>query len=238
MNAIRLWALTALVTIVGTHNSVLAQDATNSRSTATRDNPLVVTATPGYLDYYGSRFSSTNAEGLGRGLGAFANGIGEMNLKNSMAAANFEEARRRAIENRRMAVENYFAMRRINEEYRVAQLHRRGTMIYTTQADKAEQASAYRAKPATSTINWPEELLGPEYSAYRKQLESRFARRAATASSQRTVKQVTQAMKDRLKTQIHYMDSGDYVAAKKFLDDLVYQYDSRLANGSEPVASR
>src|SRR5262245_46607398 len=138
MNATRLGALFATIVFAASQTAVWAQDANGSRSTAVPQNQLLVAPNPLYPDYYGSRFSSTNAEGLGRGLGAFANGIGEMNLYNSMAAANFEEARRRAIENRRMAVENYFAMRRINEEYREGQLHRRGTMIYTPQADKAE----------------------------------------------------------------------------------------------------
>src|SRR5262245_53420555 len=110
MRAHRLLLLTAALAALVPPLKVQAQAGRSGSAGVSRVSPIVVPGYP-YPYSYSPYFSSTNMEGLGRGLGAFANGIGQMNLNNSIAAANFQEARRRAIENRRFAVESYFALR-------------------------------------------------------------------------------------------------------------------------------
>jgi hypothetical protein len=243
MNAKPCVALFAVLAVVLMQNCVVAQDATTSgNAVGSRANSLVVAA-PVYRERYTEHFSSTNAEGLGRGLGAFASGIGEMNLYNSMAAANLEESRRRAIENRRLAVENYFAMRRINAEYRESQLHRKGSMIYTGQASERARPTANQIDDLTGAIQWPKPLQGRAYSSSRKQLELQFAHLTETRSRQsafarQRVQQVTRGMKEQLKTEIRQMSPSDYVTAKKFIDGLADEYESRLARRSERLAAR
>jgi hypothetical protein len=188
----------------------------------------------------GSRFSSTNAEGLGRGLGAFADGIGKMNLYNSMAAANFEEARRRGIENHKRSVESMFALKQINQQYREAQIRRRPNMIASDQASKPAVPATSPVDSITGTIQWPEPLMAGAYAALRDQLERQFSVRtdATAAGTEQDVKETTRAMQQQLKIRIRQMSPSDYVAAKKFIDALPQAYESRMARQLEALAVR
>jgi hypothetical protein len=249
MNAHLLLALSAVVTVVSMPNRVFAQRVAAPESS--RANSVVVAPVPIDDDFYASHFSSTHYEGLGRGLEAIGEGVGKMNLYNSVAAANFEEARRRAIENHRLYVENYYAMKRMNQEYRESQVRRRGSTIYTPEVSKGERPNASqpvvrRTSPVpvdqlTGAIEWPEPLRGPEYSHYRRQLESRLADRTAanqTATARRQVHNATWYMKEQLRSQIRKMSSSDYLTAKKFIDNLAREFDWRFRRESQRLAAR
>jgi hypothetical protein len=214
-------------------NGVLAQSTTSS------PGEVVSSANPMYMED-ASRFSSTNAEGLGRGLGAFADGIGKLNLYNSMAAANFEEARRRAIDNHRRAVENTFALRQINEQYRESQLRHRASTIATLQTSKPAVHATSPIDPITGAIQWPEPLMANAYSAFRDQLERQFSQPTAgqVDTGQQQVQDATRAMQQQLKTRIRQMSPSDYVTAKKFIDGLAQAYESQLARQSDALGVR
>jgi hypothetical protein len=235
-------ALAAIVTVVSLPSVVLAQEGAQPGVALSRANSIIVAPTPMYSDYHMPYFSSTNGEGLGRGLGALVHGIGQMNLYNSMAAANFEEARRRSIENRRLSVETYFSLRRTNEQYREAQLRSR-PKIHTAQVNEPARPMPNRIDLVTGAIQWPKPLQAGAYSTARQQLESLFSLRSETNTDQGAVRwqhvqELTQAMKHQLKTEIHAMSPSDYVTAKKFIEGLADDYESRSARRPEQLAAR
>jgi hypothetical protein len=242
MSVHRVVFLTAALAAIVPPLKVQAQEAASGSAGVSRVSPIVVPGYP-YPYSYSPYFSSTNAEGLGRGLGAFANGIGQMNLNNSIAAANFQEARRRAIENRRVAVENYFALQRLNEEYREAQLHRRRNQLSTEPSDAAATRPVIRAFDRTSkTVRWPEPLLSEEFDGHRERVETLLAAQRESKSGlslarQRQLQGIVEDMRELLRTHVRDMNSDDYVAAKRFIDDLAAAIEPN-ARSSERLAGR
>src|SRR4029453_17208717 len=75
---------------------------------------------PGYGFGGGTAYghASTEAEGIQRGFADVVRSAGAANLMNSEAAKNYEDARKKYIENRLQATETFFDMRRVNQQSR------------------------------------------------------------------------------------------------------------------------
>src|SRR5207247_5414915 len=71
--------------------------------------------------YYGG---ATVEGSIAHGMADIVRAAGEFNLRTSEAYRNYEDARRKNIENRLLWTQTYFEMRRINDEYRRAQYER------------------------------------------------------------------------------------------------------------------
>lgn len=181
------------------------------------------------LPYY--TYSSTAAEGFGRGVGDIIRRAGEYNSLSADAAVKYAEARRREIENNKAWVQTYFETRDINWQAREADLkRRRGTMddwVRYAQADRPKPLSNQALDATTGKISWPILLTSADFSQQRAELEKAFADRAyhgvLGAAEFVKVTQTTNSMLASLKSQVRDLPSDKYVEAKRFLESLAFQ---------------
>src|SRR5688572_29419390 len=110
--------------------------------------------------------SSTYEEGVQRGFADFVRSAGQAQLLNSEAAKNYEDARKKYLENRLVATQTYFDARRMNQEARRSE--RSPPLSMEAYARLARQQAPDRLSvsqldPLTGTITWPQPLLRPDY---------------------------------------------------------------------------
>src|SRR5690349_7696341 len=99
---------TSLVVIL----TAMAQVA--SAQTATTASFVSPSFGYGYGDYGYGYHASTFEEGVLRGKAALAQGLGQANYYNSLAAINYQDAYSRSIKNRQAAVDAYFYTQQAN----------------------------------------------------------------------------------------------------------------------------
>jgi len=190
------------------------------------------------------RHSSTYEEGVLRGAADYIRGVGDYNYQSSLAAINYEEARRRYMQNRVQYVKDYFERRRINRE---AREYERGPRLTAEQLKAiARQArpqplAAHQFDPATKSVLWPAALQGEEFAAARNAVDAAIKKwRGANAGAggvvHRTVKAAVAEMRGTLKTKIRSMGPAEYMAAKKFLRSL--EYDASQIPSVSGIVSR
>ena len=170
--------------------------------------------------------SSTYAEGVQRGYADMLRSQGMANLLNSEASKNYEDARKKYMENRMQATQTYFEMRRYNTEARRAEkaspLSMEGYVRLARQQAPA-QLSTSQLDPLTGTINWPAQLRQPEYAALRASVEKLFHDRAAGVADPTAIAKACEAFQDQLKADISkFPGANEYTAAKNFLSSLSY----------------
>lgn len=169
--------------------------------------------------------SSTLEEGVQRGYADVVRSRGMANLLNSQAATQYEQARKAYIENQLKATQTYFEMRRYNTEARRAE---HGTPLSMEQYVRLarEQApdplTATQLDPLTGTVSWPAPLRTKEYEPLRKRIDRLFQDRATGYLVYGEIQQAIQELADQLKADIMKFPANDYVAAKKFLDSLIW----------------
>jgi hypothetical protein len=171
--------------------------------------------------------SSTAEEGVQRGFADVVRSAGMNNLMNSEAAKNWEDARKKYMENRMQATQTYFDMRRYNEDARRAE---RGTPLSTEQyvrlarQQAPDRLSVSQLDPLSGYISWPAPLRRNEYATDRAVLESMFKQRAAgTAANYDEIRMACSALQDKLKANISTFMANDFIAAKKFVESLSYE---------------
>jgi hypothetical protein len=210
--------------------AVMAQ----AQNTATSNQALTpVRPTGAYYQYPwgGYDHASTLSEGFGRGLGAVIRAQGEYNLNISAAAINVSLARQQEIENRKRWTQSYFEIRDLNRQAFEAETKRlRGTpedWIRVAQAGKPKRLSPSELDIVTGEIHWPILLTAQGYSGRRVELEKAFADRAyhgvMAAETFLKVLQMTEDLLANLKAQVRSLPSGQYLAAKRFLESLAYE---------------
>jgi hypothetical protein len=186
---------------------------------------------PGYAPpYYESR-ASTAGESYARGMSDIISSAGQANLMNSEAAKNYEDARKKNIENHLTYTNTYFEMRRQNKEARAAE--RSGSLsqdqLYRIAADAApKRPSASKLDPITGQINWPIIMRDPRYEEEMRRLDALFAERAAKqgnigASTYREIEAISEALLAELKANISEYSGTDYVPAKTLVEGLAYE---------------
>lgn len=173
---------------------------------------------------------ATADERAARGLGNVIRSTGEANLLNSQAANNYEDARRKEMENRVYGTEAYFEMQQINREAREAAASPRATQEDLTRYAKEnapKRLSPSELDPLTGEIGWPPLLQSAAFARDRGKLEVVFSQRAKSGRftpEQRTeVDQRTRSMHAELKKNLSAYPPQDYVQAKKFLEQLAYE---------------
>lgn len=174
--------------------------------------------------------ASTAAEGRLRGMGDLVRSKGQANLDNSAAAINYSVARQNQIENRSAWTNTYFEMRRANKAYRAAERGPKPTMeqlVRYAQAGKPKRLSPGQLDTVTGEMNWPILLRSEKFNAHRSELESIFARRAASSvigtDGYLEVARATEAMLADLTKNIRQLPPAEYMAAKRFLQSLAYE---------------
>jgi hypothetical protein len=186
----------------------------------------------GYGSGYGYGYhSSTLEEGFFRGLGAAAQGYGEMHYLDSQAAINWEQAKSAAMDNHLKRIDTFFAARKANAENRAAE---RGPRL--TQQELAELAkkqapaklTAYQYEPALGKVYWPNALTTGDFALERDAINLAIAERTSMNSgngtdNQRQIHLNVQRMQETLKSKVAAMDPAEYLAAKKFLTSLDHE---------------
>ncbi len=194
---------------------------------------------PGY-GYYGGGYGNYSFGGGSTAAGSYMTGMsnviraqGAYNLATSEAAISAEQARTLDLENRKLATQTYFEMRKMNEEYRAAEAakHR----------PTPEQVARYSSKPLPSKlkptqydpvsgqITWPAVLEGSDLATYRDGLQGLFTRLAQSQGSTSMVVRpaevqfYTDAMRADLDKRVSQMSSQDWIDAKRFLESLSYE---------------
>jgi hypothetical protein len=198
--------LTALVTVIGSANSALAQYV------------------PNYF-YYGPAYSSTPYEGARRGEAAWIQAYGQFLEHQARAAQSWEHAYRERMYNRSLV---YFARR----ERETAKLQARAEKRALAAVSKDFQQQPAAKRPAgnelspTGVIHWPAVLRDSRYQSVRSQLDTSFAVRARRGymrpdpTSRRQIEQSTGALLAQLRGQIRQIPTSVYLDAKGFVQRL------------------
>lgn len=187
---------------------------------------------------YGSGYhhASTAEEGAARGMADVIRSAGAANLMNSEAAGNWQDARRKYIDNRVYGTEKYFEMRSINKAARAAERGPRPTMedlLRYSSSRKPNRLSPSELDPLSGNITWPGILRGSQYEGDRKRLEDLYSVRAFNGfMNGEQLMQVDSTIKSllaELKRNVNSLPPQPYVQAKSFLQSLAYE--SRLQPG-------
>lgn len=199
----------------------------------------------GYGGYGGgySYHSSTVAEGYLRGLGAWAQGLGEYNYLTSLAGKNWQDARSMSLDNDRKYVETFYEKRRIHDEYISAtnppMSAQTRELIQKNNHPKRLTADEY--EPTLGRLQWPLMLQGKEFAQMRKSVDDLFATRSPTNSGVGTknckaIQTVVASMQKKLDKQAKKVNTNDFIDANKFLKSLAYE--ARFAPNLDGVAVR
>jgi hypothetical protein len=190
----------------------------------------------GYPWGAGYHHASTFEEGVQRGFADVVRSRGMKNVMDSEAAINWEEARKRYMDNRVYGTQKYFEMREINRQARAAERGPRPTMqdlIRYSEVRKPDRLEASQLDPLIGTITWPAALRSDDFKADRLALEELYSQRAAegylNGEQMTQVKNIMQSMDGMLKTKVKSLPNIAYVEAKSFLKSL--SYESLLASG-------
>ena len=191
----------------------------------------------GYGYGYGNPFGGLMS-GIGTGVGAVMSG---------QAAVNYQQAYQMSIQNRKLAVQTYFDLRRMNASYRAEQemLHPHATpeeIASFNQSRMPQPLSGNDFDPGHGVIAWPPLLQRSEFDDYRHQLEGHFSEwatdpHAAGLGTQncRDIQQAVADMSDKLHSEIKQFQPDEYIAATKFLHSLAFEARSTPGNA---VASK
>ncbi len=180
---------------------------------------------PGPYDY--GYHASTVEEGVARGLADVIRSAGAANLMHSEAAKNYEDARRKYIDNRVYGTQKYFEMRAINRQARAAERGPRPTqedLIRYSKERLPKPLSVTELDPLTGTIRWPTILRQEMYQRERQRVEQLYAERAANGylSAEQLIEldKLTKQLHSRLKANLKKYPPQLYVESMRFLKSL------------------
>ncbi|NLF68253.1 MAG: hypothetical protein GX575_04270 [Candidatus Anammoximicrobium sp.] len=177
-----------------------------------------------------SYHASTYEEGVQRGFADIIRSAGAANLMNSKAAKNYEDARRKCIDNRVYGAEKYFQMRQMNRAARAEERGRQPTtedLIRYASQRAPDRLSPSALDPLTGAVNWPALLRDTAYEPDRQKLEQLYAARSTTGFLTAEQVAVASAAIDRisaqLKRRINDFSPQLYAESKDFLKSLAYE---------------
>jgi hypothetical protein len=194
----------------------------------------------GFGGYGGA--GSTAAGSFLAGSAALTYAAGTYNLNTSKAAVNYQQAYQHYIENRKLAVQTYFDLRRMNASYRAEQemQHPHATpdeIAAFNQARMPEPLSANAFDPGHGVLDWPPLLTRSEFADNRSQIEGLFGEWAADphgsglgTENYRNIQHAVADTSDKLHSEIKDFSPDEYIAASKFLKSLAFQARSPSGN--------
>ncbi|MFM8735735.1 MAG: hypothetical protein ACKOC8_11130 [Pirellulales bacterium] len=182
----------------------------------------------GGFGYNRGGYASTAGQAAAYGMSEMMRAQGYENLQNSEAAKNWEEAKTLEIKNRLLWTETYFDMRKENRERRAEEAGPRVTQEQAIRMAKMAlppRLGSTQLDPVTGHIEYPLILTDDRYKTYRGELDSLFARRAASGGSiqysdYERIRDTVSQFIDALKTHVKDYAAGDYGKARTFLDSL------------------
>jgi hypothetical protein len=186
---------------------------------------------PWYHPYgygYGAGFGGGTAEGNAlAGMSTVIRSAGEYNLMSSAAGVNFEEARGKYLDNRAKWTQQYFQMREtrsaIDAQRKEAARQSREAQYAAAKATPPRPEWPVGLDPVTGHISWPEPLMADEFAGPRKQLDQLFELRAKTSQASATtlkIRAATEELSKTLRSQVQKIPANEYMAARKFIDEL------------------
>lgn len=150
----------------------------------------------------------------------------------SEARINNEEARSRFIDNQKKWTQTYFEKKEINAAYVGKQRaeERAATQKYLKYKPSAapRPLSLSQFDPTSGEITWPDGLQTPDFDALRKPVNELFGLRSrglATPGIAFEMHTAIESVRAELKQQIDKITPVEYIAARKFLDQLTNEAD-------------
>src|SRR5262245_56305454 len=172
---------------------------------------------------------STPAGAYGLGAAAVIRAQGAYDLQTSEAAINYEKARRLYMDNHKAAVQNYFALKELNQakqaEERARKRRASETLAAAARVEKPDLLGPGALNPHTGRIVWPVALMDEKYAFLRAEMEQLMEDRATTSGGPASLAMVHRAVDDMvavLQTDIRKLRSYEYIEARKFLERLDY----------------
>jgi len=177
----------------------------------------------------GVSYGHTPAESYARGMADLVRAQGQAEKNLSSARINNEIARSRYIENQVAWQQAYLQRKRAYQAYAAEERERSRQKYQNYMANRESEApqplTTSQVDFATGAVNWPTALQAPEYSEYRQRIEQLLqleARTGGSASTEGELQQVARNMQTALKQNIRGIPANDYIAARNFLDSLIY----------------
>jgi hypothetical protein len=185
----------------------------------------------GGFGYNRGGYASTAGQAAAYGMSEMMRAQGYLNMQNSEAAKNWEDAKTLEIQNRMRWTETYFEMRKTNRDARAAEA---GPSVTHDQAIRMAKMGApprlvsTQLDPVTGHIEYPMVLQDDVFTPYREELDALFAKRASTGGSisfnefqaiQSTVSDFSAALKEH----VGKYPAGEYGRARTFLDSLRHE---------------
>lgn len=178
-----------------------------------------------YLGEPGTPFSAG-----ARGIADIIRSEGLYNALTAQGMVDLAHAQRQFIENRRAAVETYFAVREINREYRAKERGRRGTFedwVRYAQAGAPARLSPSELDHVSGRICWPVLLKAELFADYRSELEKLFAFRAVSGQLSTDeflrIDELTRGLVYELQARVALLPAQEYMRAKRFVQSLNYE---------------
>ena len=175
--------------------------------------------------------AGSQEESLARGFADVVRAQGMRELQQSEVVKNSELARRQYIENRLLATQTYYDMRRLNQEERRSD--RPGPLPFDSYVRLARQQAPNRLSvseldPLTGAIYWPPSLRRENYAADRAAIETAFRQRAAAVvPNSGGIVALCDGLMLKLNADVDTFVPNDFILAKNFIESL--KYESGLA---------
>jgi hypothetical protein len=169
--------------------------------------------------------SSTFGEGMQRGYASVLRGAGELAYLDSLAAVNYQEAYKRALENRVAYTKAVLEIKTLRADYR----ERYGARPFVGEARRKamesympKKLSAAEFNLETGEITWPHILRQSEYSPICKEINEVFASRTFENSGDGSpthlqLTKLTKALAALLRENINAMSAEQYIYASEFV---------------------
>ncbi len=169
--------------------------------------------------------SSTLVEGALRGQSAVISSIGQTVYFDSLAAINYAEAYKRAIENSVAVTKSYYERRAIRDEYMqkyaprafVGEARKKFIEYYSPKRLSAQEFDSQRGK-----LTWPHILRQEQFAPVKERIDQVFETREAAntgdgSTTHREIYQLCHALAGLLRENIGNMTSDQYINAIEFV---------------------
>ncbi|MCA9131168.1 MAG: hypothetical protein KDB22_28990 [Planctomycetales bacterium] len=189
--------------------------------------------------------SSTYAEGVLRGNASVIQAAGQANYLNSVAAVNYQEARRQALENSKLYVKTYYENKEISRQYREKYAkppmtpERWSRIIASALPDRL---TPDQYDPSTGALVWPHVLRMDRYEVVREAIDDLLAQRTPENSGdgspfQRELATLIATMKALLNSNVDTLTSTQFGDALEFLRSLDFEAKQPLPSADSPAAA-
>lgn len=195
--------------------------------------------------FVAQRHASTLEEGVLRGTGALLRGAGEARYLGSLALINHEYARRLYIENRELATQTYFNMKRINRAARQELARPRATAQDLARYAKDRLPAVLSGQEydrENGYVVWPSVLLLERFDGDRELIDSLVVQRSNSnvpmMELDSQIASVTDSMLKSLRVKGEDLNSTDFIKAMKFIKSLNYEARAHPTQPGEYLAGR